>query len=205
MSAKASEILELSVEVPKPEAANLSSGESALMVVDMQNDFMHSRGSLYVGQQSMELIENIVNLVNLARRAGVVIVYTKDWHTLDDVEFNIWPRHCVMGSWGAEVVDALKPLKTDFVVTKSTYDPWYETELQNLLKRIGCSVLVVAGAVSNICVLHAVAGAALRGYKIVVPADCVVALSRCDQSFALRQISNVYHGTITASNLIHFE
>jgi nicotinamidase/pyrazinamidase len=79
---------------------------TALIVVDMQNDFADSGGSLFVSEG-----DTIVGPINLeiirAASAGAFVVYTQDWHPPDTPHFEkdggIWPVHCVAGSWGAEL------------------------------------------------------------------------------------------------------
>jgi Isochorismatase family len=77
---------------------------TALVVVDVQNDFADPKGSLYVGEG-----ERVVPLVNRelerALAADALVVYTQDWHPAQTPHFEsgggVWPEHCIQGSWGA--------------------------------------------------------------------------------------------------------
>jgi len=189
----------------EPKKLTLPKEGTVVMVVDMQNDFVNEDGKLYVGESVKKIIPNIQRTVAIARETNVPVVYTQDWHVNDDPEFKVWPAHCIEETVGAQVVQTLKPASGDFVVRKKSYDPWFETELEELLRRLKVKTVVVTGTVSNICVLHAVAGATLRGYEAVVPVDCTAALNDVDQEFAFRQIVFLYKGVLTTSELLSFQ
>jgi len=189
----------------EPKTIALKRESTAIMVVDMQNDFVEKDGKLYVGESVMKIIPNIQRTLTKAREKMVQVIYTQDWHREGDPEFKVWPPHCVEGTVGGEIVQSLKPANGDHVVKKKSYDPWFETELEELIGKLKIKTLVVTGTVSNICVLHAVAGATLRGYESVVPMDCISALNDVDQEFALRQIVSLYKGVLTTSEMLSFQ
>jgi len=189
----------------EPKTIVLARESTAVMVVDMQNDFVDRVGRLYVGESVGKIIPNILRTLTKAREKKVPVIYTQDWHREDDPEFKVWPPHCVEGTVGAEIVQSLRPTSGDHVVKKKSYDPWFETKLEELLKRLKITTVVVTGTVSNICVLHAVAGATLRGYEPVVPMDCISALNDVDQEFAFRQIVFLYKGVLTTSEMLSFQ
>jgi nicotinamidase-related amidase len=76
------------------ENVEIPAKESALIVVDMQNDFAHERGSLFV-PESRRTIEPIRLLIEKFRGKNSTVIYTQDWHSEDDPEFKIWGRHAV--------------------------------------------------------------------------------------------------------------
>lgn len=177
----------------------LPAARSAVIVVDMQNDFVHANGSLRVDAAQASLAP-IGRLLTQARSAGVRVVYTQDTHFPGDPEWTIWPEHCRHGSWGWQIVDELKPEADDLVVTKSRYDAFYDTPLDHYLSRVWkVENLVIVGTVANICVLHTAGSAGLRWFRVVVPADGTSALTTFDQAAALRQVSWLYTGSVTRS------
>ena len=172
---------------------------TALIVVDMQNDFVDPRGTLCVpGARST--VPVIARLLQLARGHGMPVVYTQDWHRSDDPEFSLWGAHAVAGSWGAEIVPELAPAPDDVVVRKLRYDAFYGTALEHELRQRRVEAVLVAGTVSNICVLHTAGSAALRWWRVIIPVDAVSALTEFDQQAALRQIEFLYRGTLTTSH-----
>ncbi len=193
-------------EIPVVESVELPARETAVIVVDMQNDFVKPEGKLFV-PTAPATIEPIRRLLEKARAAGVRVFYTQDTHWEGDPEFKIWGEHVLYGTWGWQIVDELKPdEKRDIVVRKTRYDGFYGTPLDDLLRVYGIKNTVIVGTVANICVLHTAASAALRWYKVVVPMDGISALNDFDYHAALRQISFLYRGTIVKSvDGIHFK
>lgn len=190
-------------KIPDPIQVVLEARETGLVVVDMQNDFCHPNGKLFV-PTSINTIFQIENLLRKARESGVKIFYTQDWHYPNDPEFEIWGEHALAGSWGAEIIEQLKPTEHDIVVKKLRYDGFYGTSLDHILRLNKVKNLVITGTVANICVLHTAGSAALRWYKVFLPIDCVSALNEFDLKAALRQVSFLYRGILTRSDMVFF-
>jgi len=186
-------------EIPRTERVELPADRTALLVVDMQNDFVHEKGALRV-PAAAATVGPIRELLTRARERGVQVLFTQDWHSPDDEEFRIWPAHCLVGTWGAEIIAELAPRANEARVKKTTYDPFFRTELEELLRESGIKNLVVVGTVANICVLHAAGSAALRGFRVVVPKDGVSALTEFDLLAAFRQITFLYRGLVLPSS-----
>lgn len=195
------------VEVPsisEPQKVSLDAKSSALIIVDMQNDFVDEKGKLYVGDSARRTILNIKRLLEKARKSGVTIVFTQDWHLEDDPEFPIWGKHAVAGTWGSEIIEELKPIEGEVIIKKLRYDAFFGTPLDHILRIKGVKNVIITGTVSNICVLHTAGSAALNLYKIYLPVDCVSALTEFDQLATFRQISFLYKGILTSSELLDF-
>ncbi len=185
-------------EIPVQDALVLPADKTAVIVVDMQNDFVKHGGTLRVNAAA-DTIANIADLLKRARLAGVPVAYTQDTHYEGDKEWTIWPEHCRAKTWGWEIVDELRPEPNDLVCRKSRYDGFYDTWLDHYLTRIWqVEHLVIVGTVSSICVLHTAASAGLRWFHVVVPADGVSALTEFDQALTLRQVSWLYTGSVVS-------
>jgi nicotinamidase/pyrazinamidase len=167
--------------------------KTALLVVDVQNDFADPKGSLYVGEG-----EQVVPLVNAeierARTGGALVVYTQDWHPESTPHFQkdggIWPVHCVRGTWGAEIHPDVK-VKGE-IVRKGTggedgysgftvRDPKSGTEeptgLEDLLRRRGIERVVVAGLATDYCVKETALDAVHRDFDTTVLTSAVRAVN----------------------------
>ena len=203
MSIGISQTLRLPEEL-KVEEVELPSDKTALIIVDMQNDFVRKEGKLCV-PDAEKTIPAIKRVLEKARESGVTVVYTQDWHGRDDPEFRIWGEHARAGTWGAEIVEELKPREDEYVVRKLRYDGFYGTSLDHILRLHNIENLVITGTVANICVLHTAGSAALRWYNVVVPVDCVSALNEFDYAAALRQITFLYRGKLTTSEKLRFK
>jgi len=190
---------EKTVEVPKLRIENevvLLSGKTALIIVDMQNDFVRDHGSLFVAN-AKGTINNIKSLIDHARLKKVKIVYTQDTHYDGDKEWEIWPVHCKKGTKGWEIIDELKPNDGDLVIEKNRYDGFYETPLEHYLSHVWkIENLIITGTVSNICVAHTAASAGLRWYNLVIPSDGISSLTDFDHQMTLRQVATLYSGRI---------
>ena len=191
----------VSVEVPSykvVDSVELKARETAVIVVDMQNDFVKPEGKLFV-PTAPATIEPIRRLLDRARTAGAKVIYTQDTHYDWDPEYEIWGEHVKYGTWGWQIIDELKPQPGDIVVQKTRYDGFYGTPMDDLLRINGIKNTVIVGTVANICVLHTAASAALRWYKVVVPVDGISALTEFDMHATLRQIDYLYRGVIVRS------
>lgn len=183
-------------EIPYRAAVELPAGDSAVVVVDMQNDFIKEGGSLVV-PSAIETVPVIRRLLRDARKAGVRIAYTQDTQVEGDPEFDIWPEHCLIDTWGWQIVDELAPQDGDLICRKNRYDGFYGTWLDHFLGNIWqVQNVVIVGTVSNICVAHTAASAGLRWYHVVLPADGISALTEFDQALTLRQVSSLYNGSV---------
>lgn len=186
-------------EIAFKAAVQLPAAKSAVIVVDMQNDFVKPNGTLVV-PDARGTIGAIQGLLGQARTAGVRVAYTQDTHYEGDREWSIWPEHCRAGSWGWQIIDELAPQADDLVCQKSRYDGFYGTALDHYLTRVwGIEHLVIVGTVASICVLHTAASAGLRWFHVVVPATGISALNDFDQALTLRQVSWLYVGDVVRS------
>ena len=190
------------VEVPEilfKELVRLPAGRTAVIVVDMQNDFVKLGGTLVV-PDAAATIGHIQQLLTAARAKHVPVAYTQDTHYAGDLEWKIWPEHCRADSWGWKIIDELQPQAEDLVCQKSRYDGFYGTSLDHYLTRVWqVEHLVIVGTVASICVLHTAASAGLRWFHVVGPADGMSALTDFDQALTLRQISWLYTGSVVRS------
>ncbi len=153
---------------------------SALVVVDVQNDFADPAGSLSVAGGS-DVVAILNREIARARAAGALIVYTQDWHPPDTAHFakdgGVWPVHCVAGSWGAEfhprlVVDGPTVRKgangedgySGFTMRDPATGAEVPTELDELLRASGVHRVVVGGLATDYCVRATALDAVRLGY-----------------------------------------
>jgi len=151
------------IEVPGyefSEEVRVDPAKTALIVVDMQNDFVKEGGSLVV-PDAEATIPNIKGLLDLARGSGMKVVYSQDTHDEGDPEWEIWPEHVRIGSWDWQIVDELEPREGEVVIRKVRYDAFYGTHLDHFLRIWGVNTLVVCGTVAEICVHYTAASATL--------------------------------------------
>lgn len=186
-------------EIPLEDQVELPVDKTALIVVDMQNDFVKPDGALQV-PAALEAVPRIQGLLQRARERGVRVAYTQDTHRADDPEWDNWPEHVRVGTWGWEIIDELEPEPGELVCRKTRYDGFYGTWLDHYVSQVwDVDYTIVVGTVSNICVLHTAASAGLRFKRVIVPADGVGALTDFGQAMTLRLVSWLYKGSVVRS------
>lgn len=163
---------------------------SVLLVVDMVHDFVDPGRALSV-PDARGIVTFIGELAAEARKNGVPVIYVNDSHDPDDREFEKWPPHSVVGTYGAQVVDEIAPMQKDYVLGKKRYSAFFETELDQLLVKLAANHIVITGTITNYCVYATALDATMRGYRVTVPEKGVAALSEEDQKIALKQIKQV--------------
>lgn len=162
----------------------------ALLVIDMLNDFVLPGAPLEV-PAARRIIPAVKGRIEAARRQGAPVIYLCDAHVEQDAEFEVWGRHAVRGTKGAEVIEDLTPGPDDIVLAKTTLSAFYKTQLEETLRQKGITKLTVVGILTNICIFFAAFGAAVRGFEITVPRDSVAALDEQEHEFALGQMEKV--------------
>jgi len=198
--------MEQTVAVPPytvQERVELPAQGTALIVVDMQNDFVRPEGKLFV-PDAPATVEPIGRLLERARQAGVRVVFTQDTHAEGDPEWKLWGEHARRGSWGWQIVEELAPKAGETVIEKPRYDAFYATPLDHLLRVWGVGTVVLCGTVANICVHYTAASAALRWYRVVVAVDCISALEPFDLHSSLRQTAFLFAGLLSKGDGIRF-
>jgi nicotinamidase-related amidase len=212
------------VHAQRPERVNLNAKKTAVIVVDMQNDFVRSEGKVYLGPRVAPTIQKINALLSKARKAGARVIFVQSVYKKNDPRFGSDRKArrleggCLEGSWGSQIISELKPRKEESIVQKSSYDCWFGTRMEVILRnmkfgsfkhdsvhynrlRNSCSV-IVTGTAANVCVDKAALGFYMRGYDVIVPGDCISAKDKLDHNWALYQFKNYYQARITASQLI---
>jgi len=168
---------------------------SALVVVDLQNDFADPSGGLAVADGG-QVVPRVNDLVAMAVEAGAFVVATQDWHRAVTPHFEkdggTWPVHCVAGTWGAELhpgvrlpPDAPRIRKgiagedgySAFTVRDPASGEDTATELESLLRGRGIERLVVCGLATDYCVKETALDGARLGFEVEVVAEAVAAVN----------------------------
>ncbi len=161
----------------------------AVIVVDMLVDFV--RGKLATGREAA-VIEPLRRLLSVARAAKSPVVYVGDAHLSHDFELRVWGEHAMRGSDGARIVAELAPERDDYLLEKRSYSAFFETGLDSLLRSREVDTVVLTGLHTHICIRHSAADAFFRGYRIVVPIDCVAAFTEAEQGSGLEYLHRIY-------------
>lgn len=172
-----------------------------LVVVDMLNDFINPNGALYVSGAE-RIVDRVADIIKKHRAEGNVIIYLADNHKEDDVEFDRFPKHCVAGTEGAQIVQELNfgASKDEVYMPKTRYSGFFNTNLAGYLERVKPELVEVVGVCTSICVMDTVAGIANRDIKTRVYRDAIadlppVAFHGIDMNEAALKRMEVIYGT----------
>jgi nicotinamidase-related amidase len=191
------------VDVPEYEVQDdvrVDPSRTALIIGDMQNDFVKEGGTLVV-PDAEGTIPAIRNLLDLARESGMRIVFVQDTHRAGDPEWEIWGEHCREESWGWQVVDELAPREDEATIRKPRYDAFYGTQLEHMLRIWGVDTLIICGTVANICVHYTASSAAMRWFNVLVPKDCISSFNDFDMEASLSQTATLLGEVTSGGNI----
>ncbi len=176
--------------------------ECALLIIDMQNDFLHPEGVFAKRKVDVsgarEIVKPLAGAADACRRAGMKVVYTQTTHREDLCDMGRMHREMlyarnnaalgigskvgpsdkklgglIRGSWNAAIVDELAPVSGDVVVdAKHKFNSFYQTDLEMILRNLGVKTLLFAGVTGSICVETTFREAYMRDFRCVLLEDC---------------------------------
>jgi ureidoacrylate peracid hydrolase len=160
---------------------------AALIVVDVQNDFVSPQGS--AGKRgedvsaAMAMIPNLTRLIDEARKIGLTVVYIRTTHSeWTDTPSWIYRSSqksglstCREGTWGAEFYEGIAPLTSERVVIKHRYSAFINTDLNTVLKARNIQSVLVCGVATNVCVETTARDAYMYDYYVTMIDDCSAA------------------------------
>jgi len=169
---------------------NLDARTSALLVIDLQNAFIHDKGTLGISGVDTQRLSSIVpvlaELIPRCQAAGIPVIWTVQEHFAVDASrarkklaghtSRRKQVSALAGTWDEEIVDELKPLAAvnpSHVIRKHRFGAFYETRLEMMLKMLGTRTLFVAGTTTNACVETSIREAYLRDFDVVALEDCI--------------------------------
>lgn len=186
----------------------LSPARAALLVIDVQNDFVHEQGkaaSLGADLRDAQLaVEKINSLIDGAHVARIPVFYLRTEHSLSTDSPNYIARYgtrgfdaddllCSPGTWGAGFYDGLTPPSDgDEVVTKYGYDGFQDTSLDDLLRTKRRTSLILAGVVTNLCVQTTAEHGFGLGYFITIVGDATAGDDAPSHEAALRNLETYF-------------
>ena len=167
----------------------------ALIINDMENDFVDEKGALRV-DAAATCVEPIIRLKAKMKKEGSPVIYVCDTHFKGDKEFEKWGPHTVEGTWGADIINKLQPDNDDYIIKKWRYSAFYATPLNMLLRQLKVDTIVLTGVLTDVCIQHTAADAYYRGYKTIVPTSCTATITEERKQYALDFIAQMYDAEI---------
>ena len=175
-----------------PTRSRFPKSATALLIVDAINPCDFPGGAAFA-RRARKTASSIARLASRARRSRVPVIFVNDnlgrWRSDADglVKF-------VATTPGAILIDVLRPTDKDFVILKASLSGFFQTALETMLRTGGVTTVVVTGFATDACVFLTAADAYMRDFRVVVPRDCVAALSAEDQKIGLQKLKDVLKG-----------
>ncbi len=148
--------------------------KTALIVIDMQNSFLHSDGEHFYAEAS-EVVPNCLSLIRTARQRGKIIVHTADRHRKNfaDFEHRRLPVHCIGGGFNAMYFAGFGPGDgaREIEIAKRRFSAFFATDLALFLLEQSVERLVLCGIKTNVCVRATAQDAFAHGFEVCVVAD----------------------------------
>jgi nicotinamidase-related amidase len=169
-------------------------GKTALIVIDMQRDFLLPGGfGESLGNdvdRLLKVVPPLAELIAAARSAGIMVIHTREGHEPDLSDCppaklsrgapskrigdeGKYGRILIRGEYGHDIVDELAPIDGEVVIDKPGKGAFYATELQDILTAGGITQLLITGVTTEVCVHTTTREANDRGYECLVVSDCV--------------------------------
>lgn len=157
--------------------------KTALLVVDMQNDFIRFKNSPVYVPPAKKIIPKIAKLLTACRKNKIPIVCAITSHKKDRSDWALLDKkyhraYCIENTPGAKIIPEINPQKIEYIVRKRRYSAFYKTNLEKLLKRLKIKKLIVCGVTTSCCVSSTVRDAYFRDYEVMVASDAVSATHR---------------------------
>ena len=186
---------------------------AALIVVDVQNDFVSPQGSAAKRGEdvsaAMAMVPNLRRLIDEARRVGLTIVYIRTTHS-EWTDTPSWVYRtsqkgglstCREGTWGAELYEGISPSPSERVVIKHRYSAFINTDLNTVLKARNIQSVLVCGVATNVCVETTARDGYMYDYYVTMIDDCSAAY---EAKLHLGTLENIrrHFGLVTSSQEI---
>ncbi|HEY5349516.1 MAG TPA: cysteine hydrolase [Candidatus Lustribacter sp.] len=186
--------------------------KSAVIVVDVQNDFCRAEGALGKAGEAtaaaLEMIPNLQRLLTAARTAGTAVIFVRTIHeSVTDSAAWTWRMAgnvggcCRKNTWGAEFTE-VAPLPDEPVVIKHRYSAFINTRLDSVLRTLKIENLIMTGVSTNVCVESTARHGYMLDYNIVFMSDCTAAFSTAEHEMALYNMRTHFGVVATADEVI---
>lgn len=151
--------------------------KTALILVDVMNNFFHPQGNNFKPEYEPTL-KNILLMLQTAREHRAVVVHTMEGHhpagRQVDFEWKKLPPHCFLGDFDSEPVAGvnIQP-DSEYVVRKRRFSAFFETDLNLLLREAGVERIIIVGVKTHVCVRATAQDGFAYGYRVVLPLEAV--------------------------------
>jgi isochorismate hydrolase len=180
--------------------------KAALLVIDMQNHFVHRDGRSDLDQAGA-IVPGLVSLINTCHEVGVHVVFTRHAHKPDGSDVGIlgqwWGDAIIENTWDADIFEELAPGKGDKVVVKTRYSAFQKTDLEEFLLQKGVQDIIISGVMTNICCESTAREAFMKDFRVFFLADGTATLDDQMQLSTLRHLAYAFSVVKTIDQVIN--
>src|SRR5579872_1400053 len=178
--------------------------KSAMIVVDMQNDFVAS-GAPMETPAARQVVPRIAEALRVCRNAGIKIIYTAHVHRrdgcdmglFDDLHPSIANRDALVdGTPGVEIYADLAPLAGEHVIKKHRYSGFFGTDLDIILREWGVDTVIISGTTTENCCHATARDAMFRNYRVVFLSDATATYDYPDRGFGSMAAAEVHNAAL---------
>lgn len=179
--------------------------KQALLVLDLINDIVHENGNVgkngfYVQAYKKNIISNTAKVIEYCRKHTIPIIYLVVGFSPGYPEWNenlkLFKRvkeenQIILGSWSTQIHESIKPRKNEIVIYKNRIDPFFQTNLDLLLKTANVDTLLLAGISTEFVILSAAISGHDRNYNVKVLLECTSSSDQYSHDYAIHIIKKV--------------
>lgn len=203
--------------------SKVAPSHTALIVVDMQNDFCADGGAMAKEGFDLTMVQamapRLASFISESRKVGLTIIYIQNIYNTEDNRYlsDVWLEQakrkrkgsyiqhpvCERDSWGADFYDGVKPLPKEIVVNKHRFNAFMDTDLDLILRSKGIRTLIMTGATTNVCVESTARDGFMRDYYIVLLKDCTAAYYEEAHKSALNNIEFSFGQVLNSNDVLN--
>jgi biuret amidohydrolase len=178
--------------------------KTAMIVVDMQNDFVASGAALET-PAARAVVPKLADALKVCREAGIKVIYTAHAHRrdgsamglFDDMHPPIANRAALIdGTPGVDIYAELAPASGEHVIKKHRYSGFFGTDLDIILREWGVDTVIISGTTTENCCLATARDAMFRNYRVVFLSDATATYDYPDRGFGAMPAGEVHHATL---------
>ncbi len=167
----------------------------AIIITDMVKDFIRLDGPLPVGEEGLKIIPKLQKLKEISREKSLPFIYANDALMPNDFLFKSRMKpHGIRGTAGVQVIEELKPEKSDLIVHKRRLSAFFKTDLDITLREWEINTIVLGGVATEACVLSTAYDGISNDFKVIILEDCCASRFRQthDRVIAILKTSALY-------------
>jgi nicotinamidase-related amidase len=179
--------------------------KTAMIVVDMQNDFV-ADGALLQSKQALSMAEELAQTLTFCRESGIRVIYTAHVHREDGSDMGLYDdlyppieqrAALVDGTTGADIFPALAPAPGEHVIKKHRYSGFFATDLDLILREWGVETVVISGTTTENCCHATARDAMFRNYKVAFLSDATGTFDYPDVGYGALSADDVHRSTLS--------